>query len=514
MQLHRGNKHKQVHQPLRLSFGLLILLLVLGTIGSCLLINSTLLERYYIRDRERVMREAYSSINQAAVDGRIDSDDYTIELQKLCEKYSIDILVLNADSQTVKSSSYDTNFLSRRLWENLLDYSAAGERKNVEVIEDNGQYTLQSLKDPRTATEYLEAWGFLDNEYLFLIRGAMDNIRDSVRLSNRFLAMVGFAAALIGILIALFFTNKLLKPIRELTEISEQMKRLNFDAKYADRGKNELDLLGRNINELSRTLEANISELRSANLELEKDIAKKEETDAMRREFLSNVSHELKTPIALIQGYAEGLHDGILEDDASREYYSEVIIDEASKMNLLVKKLMTLNQLEFGDDPAVMERFDLASMLRNYLRSAELLAKQKDITVHSDLPDEAFVWADEFRTEEVLQNYFSNAVNHADGDKVIEIRLTRKEASVRVSVFNTGEPIPEDSLDRIWEKFYKVDKARTRAYGGSGVGLSIVRAIMESMHQPYGVRNYDNGVEFWFELPTSGQGTAAEEEER
>lgn len=110
------------------------------------------------------------------------------------------------------------------------------------------------------------------------------------------------------------------------------------------------------------------------------------------------------------------------------------------------------------------------------------------------------VWADEFGVEEVFNNYFTNAMNHVDGEKIIEVQVQPTENKVRVSVFNTGAPIPEDSIAHIWEKFYKVDKARTRAYGGSGVGLSIVKAIMDSMNQSYGVLNYDNGVEFWFEL--------------
>jgi signal transduction histidine kinase len=115
------------------------------------------------------------------------------------------------------------------------------------------------------------------------------------------------------------------------------------------------------------------------------------------------------------------------------------------------------------------------------------------------------VWADEFWTEEVFMNYFSNAVNHCNGKKVIDIHFEEKQNCVRVVVFNTGSPIPEESLPHLWEKFYKVDKARTREYGGSGVGLSIVKAIMDQMHQDYGVINYDNGVAFWFELEKDGQ---------
>ena len=113
------------------------------------------------------------------------------------------------------------------------------------------------------------------------------------------------------------------------------------------------------------------------------------------------------------------------------------------------------------------------------------------------------VWADEYMVEEIFNNYFTNAMNHVAEKRVIDVKLTLKEKLVRVSVFNTGRPIPEECIDHIWEKFYKVDKARTREYGGSGVGLSIVKAMMDAMNQKYGVINYDNGVEFWFELETT-----------
>ena len=223
----------------------------------------------------------------------------------------------------------------------------------------------------------------------------------------------------------------------------------------------------------------------------------------MRKEFLSNISHELKTPIALIQGYAEGLLEGINEDEENRNFYCEVIVDEASKMNHIVKKLLTLNQLEFGNNTVTMERFDITALIRNYLQSAAILCRQKEINLQMENYPPIHVWADEFMVEEVFNNYFSNALNHVAESKVIDVKLTLKEDSVRISVFNTGVPIPEESLPHIWEKFYKVDKARTREYGGSGVGLSIVKAMMESMNQKYGVLNYDNGVEFWFELERS-----------
>ena len=180
-------------------------------------------------------------------------------------------------------------------------------------------------------------------------------------------------------------------------------------------------------------------------------------------------------------------------------------MDEAAKMNSMVKKLLTLNQLEFGNDAVSMERFDIVALIGNYLHSTEILCKQKDIKVIMEEYSPIFVWADEYMVEEVFGNYFSNAMNHVAGDRVIDVKCKKNNNVVRISVFNTGTPIPEESIPHIWEKFYKVDKARTRSYGGSGVGLSIVRASMEAMNQKYGVINYDNGVEFWFELEMTGE---------
>jgi signal transduction histidine kinase len=278
------------------------------------------------------------------------------------------------------------------------------------------------------------------------------------------------------------------------------MTHLDFEAKYEGKGVKEISLLGENINKLSESLERNISDLKTANNELQKDIERKEQNEEMRKEFLANVSHELKTPIALIQGYAEGLKEGIHDDTESRDFYCEVIIDEAEKMNTMVKKLLTLNQLESGNDVIAMERFDIASLINTYLQSAGILAKQNNIRIVYRQKEPVFVWADEFKTEEVFMNYFSNALNHCTGEKVIEIKILREDKKARICVFNTGEPIPQECVEHIWEKFYKVDKARTREYGGSGVGLSIVKAIMESMNQKYGVENFADGVIFWFEL--------------
>ena len=166
----------------------------------------------------------------------------------------------------------------------------------------------------------------------------------------------------------------------------------------------------------------------------------------------------------------------------------------------MVQKLLTLNQLEFGNDQVTMERFDIVPLIRGKIQSVQILAQQKEADILYEGPESLHVWGDEFKVEEVLTNYVSNALNHVDGPRRIKISAEVKEGKTRISVYNTGSSIPEEDIDKIWVKFYKVDKARTRAYGGSGVGLSIVKAIMDSFHQAYGVQNCPDGVEFWFEL--------------
>lgn len=480
---------------LKRHFVIIFTSLITGIILMCLLLNNTLLERYYINNKINALISAYNSINKASSAGDITSDVYDIELQKICGKYNINVLVADSDSETIKTSMSDPEFVIKHLLHNII--------KGVnpqDVLREADNYKMQIVTDGRIQTEYIEMWGVLDTGYLFMIRSALEGIRESVDISNHFLTYVGVAAIGVSALLIFWLSNRITKPILELADISERMKHLDFDAKYMGNDKTEIAILGNNINELSEALESTISELKTANNELLKDIERKEQIDEMRKEFLSNVSHELKTPIALIQGYAEGLKEGINDDEESREFYCDVIMDESAKMNTMVKKLLTLNQLEFGNEIVSMERFDITALIRNYITSSEILIRQKNISVRMEDYGEIYVWGDEFRVEEVFMNYFSNALNHVSGERVIDVKIREEDQRVRVSVFNTGEPIPEESIGHIWEKFYKVDKARTREYGGSGIGLSIVKVIMESMNQEYGVTNYSNGVEFWFAL--------------
>lgn len=479
-----------------------ILSLVAGTVLLCWFLNTTFLEYYYTYNKQNVMLDGFATINNESRQGTMENARFDVEFERICSDGNISILIISADGSIVRTSVNDTQAIKRQFMDVLFGNYEEGDS---EILKETNRYVLRRQVDSRMNGEYLVLWGTLSDGNLILMRTALESIRESAGISTRFLAYSGILAVIVSAIVSIFASRKIAKPILELTDISSRMMQLDFDAKYQNKGENEIDQLGEHMNQLSRILERTISELKSANNELQIDIEKKTQIDEMRKEFLSNVSHELKTPLALIQGYAEGLQECINEDEESRNFYCEVIMDEADKMNQMVKKLLTLNQLEFGNDIVVMERFDLTELIRGIIQASSILLKQNEITLtfNTDVP--MYVWADEFKVEEVVTNYLSNAIHHAKDPKHIDIKYTQMEDYVRVSVFNTGKPIPEEDLERIWIKFYKVDKARTREYGGSGIGLSIVKAIMDSFHRACGVCNHTDGVEFWFELDTKSQ---------
>ena len=438
----------------------------------------------------------YVSLRDAMESGTIEQQDKAEELWHMAEKNNMSYLIVDEANARMLTNVHDMDMLEKQLAGYLLNQA----QKQSRILASTEEYQINRSKSPWNKEEYIEMWGEFSDGSLFLIRSPLESIRESASLSNRFLIIIGCFMIVICIVLIWYFSKRLTDPILELAALSERMADLDFEAKYTSGGNNEIGNLGANFNRMSEKLESTISELKSANNSLMKDIEQKEKLEQMRNDFLGNVSHELKTPIALIQGYAEGLKEGVSDDPESREFYCDVIMDEASKMNQMVKNLLALNQLEFGDEEIEFERFDLTAVVRGVLQSMEILAQQDDIRVIFRQQEPVYVWADEFKVEQVIRNYVSNAFHHAGLEKVIEVKIKIQDETARITVFNTGTPIPEEDLAHIWDKFYKVDKAHTREYGGNGIGLSIVKAIMESFHQKYGVNNYDNGVEFWFEL--------------
>lgn len=533
---------KHGKHSVRIKMILLTFAAIFATIALCVALNELFLVKYYENSKLKMLGQTYEQISRmVAEEGGIDASDGSAEKEEeqqeeivggtegiseelrlkldiLCSKSNITAVIaenfIMEDTEQREIVNYffgtggmdgqDDMIIRESIGDHL--FPGFGEKMKEKQLElETEKYSIYSLYDTRMESKYIELVGQLESGELIQMRSNLESMQESVKVANKFLVYVGLISAVVISVIMFFVSRRFTKPILKLAELSREMSKLNFDVKYEAKSNDEFGTLGNSMNVLSEKLERTISELKSANNELQVDIERKTQADEVRKEFLSNVTHELKTPIALIQGYAEGLKDNISESPEDREFYCDVIIDEASKMNALVKKLLTLNQLEYGTAPLEFSRFDLTEVIRAVLNSTEIIATQKNVTVCFAQAEPVYVWADEYMVEEVLTNYISNAFHHVGGEKKIEVKLTFAGNRVRVSVFNTGMTIPEAALSQVWVKFFKVDKARTREYGGTGIGLSIVKAIMEAHNQAYGVINHDFGVEFWFELDHSAE---------
>ncbi|MCR5835952.1 MAG: HAMP domain-containing histidine kinase [Lachnospiraceae bacterium] len=495
---------------------------LLGTV-----LGKTVIEDYYLQHKQNSLISVYNELCSILKEDP-SLQVYSELLDNYCEKYGVSLQVqegyeslYNYGSEKEMREYITDDIIGRISGENTVlqqnrnytimmvpDSEQAIEnlksKIEKELQEDGEVVNNTSKKETRNAT-HLVMSGTISDVYRFVIRVDVENIRESIVIASKFYTLVGILMICAVLLAMYFITNRYTRPILELADISKKMASLNFDVKYDEKREDEIGVLGKNMNEMSEELEKAIRELKYANMELQNDIKKKNEIDKMRTDFLDNVSHELKTPIALIQGYAEGLKDGITDDPDSMAFYCDVIIDEASKMNKMVKNLLTLNQIEFGDTPYNVDRFNLTELVKDVVNAQRLRAEQTGVNIEIIGSEDVFVWADEFQIEEVITNYISNAFNHIKDPNIIRVQIAPKDDIVRVSVFNTGAQIPKEDLDFIWEKFYKVDKAHTREYGGNGIGLSIVKAIIDKYDGNCGVDNKADGVEFWFELDTKSK---------
>ncbi len=369
------------------------------------------------------------------------------------------------------------------------------------VIDSNSDYTLFSVETyEHSDEENICLRGKFENGYRILIQMPVASIDEAVYISNILLLIVGTIMLIIGIIVVAITSRSIAKPVKELSGIAQSMKNLDFSVKYESNRIDEIGSLGASINALSEKLEQTIGELCEKNDRLEKDIELKSRIDTMRKEFIANASHELKTPIALIRGYAEGLSDNIVTDSESRKLYTDVITEEADRMDYITRQMLELMEIDATDEILNGQEFSLTLLAEEVINSFEVILKTKDISLDIESEGECNVKGDRYKIYQAVTNYISNAINHVDDKKIVRVYLKNYDDKVEFVVYNSGVNIPEDDKNAIWERFYKVDKAHTREYGGTGLGLSIVKSVISLHHGDYGVRNLSDGVEFYFTL--------------
>ena len=489
----------------------LTLCFVIAMIVLCLVaINSIVLESFYLYSKTQTVKGVYEKINNYYnLNGDINIQD---ELQRIAFNNNFDIFIETDQNVIVFSTNRD--FYT--ILEVITDAGRYKDGNQDSVIYQDEEIRVEKINDQNNNISYILLSGRLDNGYHLYISMPTVPIEESVEISNQALIVIGLIILLISAFIASYISKRFTNPIVELSDITNKMARLDFSQKYriADTD-DEINELGKNINTMSDKLEGTIKQLRENNSELERDIEEKSKIDEMRKQFISDVSHELKTPIALIQGYAEGLLENVNTDDESRKFYAEVILDESNKMDTLVKQLLELMKLEYGKREFNNETFNIVELINEVIRKCKVMIEEKNITIDFEANKPVMVNADDFYIEQVVTNYFTNAIKHTievNKEKKIKITIEEKDNKIRVSVFNTGNPIPEEHLNKIWGRFYKEDTSRNRTDGGTGIGLALVKAIMNNYKNDYGVINKENGVEFYFELDKETKETEEERE--
>lgn len=481
--------------PIRTRLFLAMSGLIIFFVALSLLLNSQYLGKYYIIQKKESLADNRKMIEQIY---HGDPAAIALELENLERNRSLNINIFDR-YYNLKYPLPRVFGPQYRRWHAEMLPMIRSVQPQLDKL-TGGDYLSDVIIDPRLKTRFLVLASRLNNGDLLVLSTPVAAINESTAIANRFLMVTGLLTVSLGGIFTFFFARRFTRPILELNNIAQGMAELDFSRRYPVRTGDEIGQLGSSINSLSDQLDKAITKLTEANDKLKEDIERERRIDKMRQEFISNVSHELKTPIALIQGYAEGLKLNINENEADRNFYCDVIMDETGKMNRLVRDLLDLSQIEAGYFKLEKSNFEISSLVDLVLEKYRPILEDRGIRPEVEKKSAAAAFGDIVRIEQVLVNYLNNALNHVDENRVIKISLTNRDDKIRVSVYNSGKQIPRESLDKIWTSFYKADKARTRAYGGTGLGLSVVRAIQELHHNAFGAANKEGGVEFWFEI--------------
>lgn len=367
----------------------------------------------------------------------------------------------------------------------VLDHS---DRKDGSYFELREEYFATA--------RYVVFGNSFDNGKSLQIYYPVDNITKNAETASWALFVLSIIALCIYYTVTYFFAVAFTKPVVIISSTAKKIANLDFSQRCPKFRISELDELSKSINTLSDSLEEALDNLKSENKQLEHDIEKERALEKTRRTFVANASHELKTPISIIQGYAEGMKYGIGCD--STEEFCDVIIDEAEKMNHLVVKLLEFLHISSGEYPFSPQKFYLDELLMSHLGSLEHIYREKGITLNIDIDTNLYAEGDPTLLKIVFNNYVSNAISHADFEKLIKIQVADDGDVYIVSVYNSGLPIAENDLRNIWQSFYRADKSHSRAEGRFGLGLSIVASVQQLHNQNYSVKNTENGVEFTF----------------
>lgn len=473
---------------------LYIILVVMGFAILILCANSLLLRPLYYQSIQNEMLDVMDNLGE--IDYSADEDILREQLRRFTAGKTYDIVIKN-EQKVLFSTSLAVGLIERpkdisRDIKKIRQSDLTALKNLARLKELRNRTTLGFTRIPNLDHEVMVCTRQLSEVTIFLTQ-PIAPIDKSIEQANILL----LACAILSLIIAGLFVFKTSKrftqPIREIQQTVGEVTSLNFGHRCDIRTGDELESLGEDVNRLSDKLQNALSTLQRQNEQLEKDIL-------TQKRFISNASHELRTPLSLIKGYADEMNIGYVKKSDQKETYIRIISEEAEKMNRLLKEMLDLSRMESGKIMMQNKKLFVSEQIQTFLEKYEGFILDNSLNMSLKLADNDEGVFDPMRFEQILANYISNAARYGDDVKKVEISTEVFDNYIRISVFNTGKPIPNHKLSSLWEGFYKADTARTRSENSYGLGLSIVKAIQNVAGQAFGVRNVDGGVVFWFDV--------------
>lgn len=455
---------------------------------------------FYIEQRKSITMQAFNSMAKAE-----GAEELEQVINNFESTHNLRITIYDSDYQVIYFSrnKFDPKIPWLEKKQTQLDQQTQADQQSQHKSDSSKfelfskEPTAELRKNFRQPNESLILLGISPDEKRYIeIETYLSSIEQSIRVTNQFSIIIVIVALFVGAILSYIFARSFTKPIKQISDIAGRVSALDFSKKAAVSSKDELGELAQSINVMSDSLEDFVNKLKGMNVKLQSDLEYKEKIEQMRKQFVANVSHELKTPLAMLMSYSEVLkHD---YEGIDKEFYYDVIIDEAAKMNTLVNSLLDISSLENGLSSLRKEEINFDKFVESVCAKYTLPFSQKGIIDSLKMDASCEVCVDIVKLEQVIKNYIANAISHTKSGARVKMRTESRQGKAYFYIFNEGTHINSDEQERIWEIFYKSDKARTRTENSTGIGLYVVRTIINAHCGDFGMENIQDGVEFWF----------------
>lgn len=486
--------------------------------------NRFFLEDYYINYQSTSMSEAFLEIKNS-YDGTIETLESTA--QTFENRHNLQILIFQEDSvvymsqneyleQKPPNNRYNSgdfqinraiigNFDMRMLMNPTFGdnfYTEFSEEATIEFFNktyDKSNNRNDNRNDDKNMLRLMGKFYHNDEEFFVAITLPMESIRNSVAVFFKTSSTISIVVLIFAVIVSILIGNRLTKPIKQIEETAYNLSKLDFSVEI-DENINTIELhsLSKSINNMSRQLKDVIFELNQANEILQKDVDNQKKLELMRREFVANVSHEMKTPLTLLQMYSENLKNNV--DNVDKEYYCNTIIEETEYLHKMVKSMLDISAIESGINALNYTEINISDLISQLID--RMLPLMSEIELDLNVGQDIIIHGDIHYLEQAMKNYITNALSHTDSGAIIKINLATDEHHFIYSVYNEGQQISEHDLEHLWESFYKSDKARVRTIeGNSGLGLHIVKTVVEKHNGVCWVENKNDGVVFFIKIP-------------